>query len=116
MEVADNAVGARPLFRYFLDGSMRTTSAGHIVDTKRRFLPVFVAQIGVAATKLDFGVFCDFCGIFTPSAERREVRGEKLAAERGVPDRTRWTANGEIRYSASSSTLSHLRCSVALCL
>ena len=43
----------RPLFRYFLDGSMRTTNAGHVVDTKQRFLPIFIAQIGVAATRID---------------------------------------------------------------
>ena len=46
-------VKTRPLFRYFLDGSMRTTGAGHIVDTKNRYLPIFIVQIGVAATKLD---------------------------------------------------------------
>ena len=41
------------LFRYFLDASMKTTGAGHVVDTKRRYLPIFIAQIGVAATRLD---------------------------------------------------------------
>ncbi len=41
------------LFRYFLDGSMRTTAAGHVVDVRNRFLPLYIAQIGVAATKLD---------------------------------------------------------------
>ena len=51
--VADSAPGAVSLFRYFLDGSMRTTSAGHVVDGKGRFLPIFVAQVGVAATRLD---------------------------------------------------------------
>ena len=53
IEVADSPPGARALFRYFLDGSMRTTGAGHIVDAKQRFLPIFIAQIAVAATKLD---------------------------------------------------------------
>ena len=38
---------------YFLDGSMRTTNAGHVVDVKRRYLPIFIAQVGVAATKLE---------------------------------------------------------------
>ncbi len=52
LEVSDSPPDAQPLFRYFLDGSMRTTSAGHVVDTKQRFLPIFIAQIGVAATKL----------------------------------------------------------------
>ena len=41
------------LFQYFLDGSMRTTAAGHVVDVKNRFLPLYIAQIGVAVTKLD---------------------------------------------------------------
>lgn len=41
------------LIRYFLDGSMRTTNAGYIVDTKHRYQPVFIAQIGVATTKLE---------------------------------------------------------------
>ena len=40
------------LFRYFLDGSMRTTAAGTMVDTRNRYLPMFVAQLGVAVTKL----------------------------------------------------------------
>ena len=53
IEVSDSPLGAQSLFRYFLDGSMRTTNAGHVVDTKQRFLPIFIAQIGVAATKLD---------------------------------------------------------------
>lgn len=53
LEVPDSPLGRQPLFRYFLDGSMRTTNAGHIVDTKHRFLPIFIAQIGVAATRLD---------------------------------------------------------------
>ena len=53
LEVSDGPPDAQPLFRYFLDGSMRTTNAGHVVDTKHRFLPIFIAQIGVAATKLE---------------------------------------------------------------
>ena len=53
IEVTDSPTGAPSLFRYFLDGSMRTTSAGHVVDTKQRFLPLFIAQVGVAATKLN---------------------------------------------------------------
>ena len=40
------------IFRYFVDGSMRTTNAGYIVDAKRQFWPIFIAQIGVAATTL----------------------------------------------------------------
>ena len=52
IEVTDSPSGASSLFRYFLDGSMRTTSAGHVVDTKQRFLPIFIAQVGVATTKL----------------------------------------------------------------
>ena len=54
IEVTDSPTGTPSLFRYFLDGSMRTTSAGHVVDTKQRFLPLFIAQIGVAATKLNY--------------------------------------------------------------
>lgn len=53
LEVSDSPLGTRPLFRYFLDGSMRTTNAGYVVDPKNRFLPIFIAQIGVAATKFD---------------------------------------------------------------
>ena len=44
---------APQLFRYFVDGSMRTTSAGHIVDNDGRYLPIFITQIAVAATRLD---------------------------------------------------------------
>ena len=32
---------------------MRTTNAGYIVDAKRQFWPIFIAQIGVAATTLN---------------------------------------------------------------
>ena len=45
--------GATGLFRYFLDGSMKTISAGNVVDPKRYYYPIFLAQVGVAATKLD---------------------------------------------------------------
>ena len=41
------------LFKYFLDGSMRTTHAGYIIDPKHRSLPLFVAQVAVAITRLD---------------------------------------------------------------
>ena len=53
LPVGETPPPRRSLFRYFLDGSMRTTNAGHVVDTKQRFLPIFIAQIGVAATRLD---------------------------------------------------------------
>ena len=39
-EIAD----ADPLlFRFFIDGSQRTTNAGFIVDTKGRYLPLLIA-------------------------------------------------------------------------
>lgn len=37
---------------------MRTTNAGHVVDTSGRFLPIFISQIGVAATKVEAGGIC----------------------------------------------------------
>ena len=40
------------LFRYFLDGSQRVTNAGYVVDTANRYLPLLIAQIGVATTHL----------------------------------------------------------------
>ena len=40
------------LFRYFIDGSQRVTNAGYVVDTKNRYLPLIIAQIGVATTEL----------------------------------------------------------------
>lgn len=52
LEVQEPHAGAPSLFRYFLDGSMRTTSAGYITDNKNRFLPIYIAQIGVAVTEL----------------------------------------------------------------
>ena len=51
--VEESRLDARQLFRYFVDGSMRTTNAGHIVDNEDRYLPIFIAQIAVAATRLD---------------------------------------------------------------
>lgn len=48
-ELADNDP---LLFKYFIDGSQRVTNAGFVVDTKRRFLPLIIAQIGVATTEL----------------------------------------------------------------
>ena len=53
IEVQDKLPSSSPLFHYFLDGSMRTINAGYLRDPRERFLPIFVAQIGVAATKLD---------------------------------------------------------------
>ena len=40
------------LFRFFIDGSQRITNAGYVVDTKKRYLPLVIAQIGVATTEL----------------------------------------------------------------
>ncbi len=40
------------LFRFFVDGSQRITNAGYVVDTKNRYLPLVIAQIGVATTEL----------------------------------------------------------------
>ena len=40
------------LFRLFVDGSQRITNAGYVVDTKNRYLPLLIAQIGVATTEL----------------------------------------------------------------
>lgn len=47
---------SQQLFRYFVDGSARTMNAGYIVDTNNRYLPMFMAQIAVAATRLDEAV------------------------------------------------------------
>lgn len=52
IEVAERPTPRATLFRYFLDGSMRTTGAGHVVDTSQRFLPIFISQVGVAVTEL----------------------------------------------------------------
>ena len=41
------------LFRFFVDGSARTTNAGFVVDPKNRYLPLLIAQIGVATTELE---------------------------------------------------------------
>ena len=41
------------LFKYFLDGSQRVTSAGFVVDNGNRYLPLLIAQIGVATTHLN---------------------------------------------------------------
>lgn len=53
MEVESALPTDTSLFKYFLDGSMRTTSAGFVRDPMERFLPIFIAQVGVAATKLN---------------------------------------------------------------
>ena len=53
LPVQDIAPEAASIFRYFVDGSMRTTNAGYIVDAKEQFWPIFIAQIGVAATRLN---------------------------------------------------------------
>lgn len=53
IEVIDPQPESGCLFRFFLDGSMRTAAGGHVVDTRGRYLPIFVVQIGVAATRLD---------------------------------------------------------------
>lgn len=55
IEIQESYPSKRHLFRYFVDGSMRTTNAGHIVDNEQRYLPIFIAQIAVAATRLDEG-------------------------------------------------------------
>ena len=53
MEVQDAPATDPSLFNYFMDGSMRTINAGYIRDPKERFLPIFMAQVGVGATRLD---------------------------------------------------------------
>lgn len=53
LPVQDTGFRRPSLFRYFVDGSMRTTNAGYLVDPKQQFWPIFIAQIGVAATMLD---------------------------------------------------------------
>ena len=53
LPVEDLPPEAPSIFRYFVDGSMRTTNAGYIVDAYRQFWPIFIAQIGVAATTLN---------------------------------------------------------------
>lgn len=42
----------RLLFKYFVDGSERTTPVAHLIDPKGRYCPLFVAQIGIATTVL----------------------------------------------------------------
>ena len=39
-------------FRFFIDGSQRITNAGFVVDRKKRYLPILIAQTGVATTEL----------------------------------------------------------------
>ena len=41
------------LFRYFVDGSAKTTNAGYMIDSEQRYLPIYIAQIAVAATRLE---------------------------------------------------------------
>lgn len=41
------------LFRYFVDGSEKATNAGYIIDSEKRYLPIYIAQIAVAATRLE---------------------------------------------------------------
>ena len=82
--VSEALPGADLLFRYFLDGSMRTTAAGHVVDVRNRFLPLYIAQIGVAATKLDgkrIGIetYKDKYALFFPDSFKE--RNIELAAE-----------------------------------
>lgn len=40
------------LFRFFIDGSERVTAAGFIIDPKKRYLPLLIAQVAVATTEL----------------------------------------------------------------
>lgn len=56
IEVRENEPSTRQLFRYFVDGSARTMNAGYIVDPQKRYLPIFMAQIAVAATCLNGAV------------------------------------------------------------
>lgn len=53
IQIQDPEPHAKSLFRFFLDGSMRTMRAGHILIPGGRWRPIFLAQIGVAVTKLD---------------------------------------------------------------
>ena len=48
-EIADNDP---LLFTFFIDGSQRITNSGYVVDPKKRYLPLIIAQIGVATTEL----------------------------------------------------------------
>lgn len=40
------------LFRFFIDGSERVTAAGFVIDPKKRYLPLLIAQVAVATTEL----------------------------------------------------------------
>ena len=53
--VQESRPDERQLFRFFIDGSMRTTSAGYVTDGEGRYLPIFIEQIAVAATCLEDG-------------------------------------------------------------
>ena len=53
LPVDDIRPEAVSIFRYFVDGSMRTTNAGYITNAKGQFWPIFIAQVGVAATRLN---------------------------------------------------------------
>ena len=53
IQVAELGRQEHLLFKYFVDGSARTTAVAHLIDPKNRYCPLFVAQIGVATTVLN---------------------------------------------------------------
>lgn len=53
ISVTEIPAGKPLLFKYFLDGSMKTMNAGYIVDQRNQCLPILLAQVAVAATRLD---------------------------------------------------------------
>lgn len=52
LPVEDKCITSPLLLKYFIDGSMRTTAAGYVRDTKNNNRELFLSQVGVAATKL----------------------------------------------------------------
>lgn len=53
ISIQDLSPNDSQIFKFFIDGSMRTTLVGHVVDGKSSFLPIFIAQVAVAVTELE---------------------------------------------------------------
>ena len=90
-----------PLFRYFVDGSARTTNAGYIIDSQKRYLPIYIAQIAVAATRLEkialkIESYRNRNIFFFPNTFSKPDFGDAKHVVRGAAQSSRWPLDLEL--------------------
>ena len=98
------------LFRYFVDGSEKITNAGYIIDSEKRYLPIYIVQIAVAATQLEKGklkieTYRNKNIFFLPNTFSNPDYREAKHIVRGAIQSSRWPLEIELRcYEVNPDT------------